>query len=65
MIDRWYGVTCNFCYTTSEILETARLARAAARKIGWTRIPGEQHRGHVTGKDLCPNCTKERVNGGR
>jgi hypothetical protein len=63
MLDRWYGVTCDGenCGQHTELLGSAADVRRVARRSGWKRISGEQYRGHVRGRDLCPKCAAKEV----
>ncbi|SIC20163.1 hypothetical protein [Mycobacteroides abscessus] len=53
MLDRWVGVSCDSCGAAGDILENAKAARAAAKKVGWT----VQWAG---GRELCPACSAAR-----
>ena len=64
MIDRWYGITCDTCGASGEILDTVDAARAAAKEDGWdVGLPAEPH-GHRRSprRDLCPLCRTTRDN---
>jgi hypothetical protein len=50
-------VTCDRCgrWSTSSAFTTSKLARAYARRNGWTRMP---KRNGQDGGDICPRCEK-------
>ena len=51
-----YALRCDNCgwrqVTTPYLYETAKKARAAARRHGWKRVPGSTR----VGKDICNLC---------
>lgn len=53
-----YRLRCNGCGILHGFgKETAKDARAAARKQGWKRLPGSTS----VGSDYCPGCARGRV----
>ncbi len=56
MIDRWYGVACDYgdCGEAGEILESVEVARAAAREVGWTVAVSSGDSKNRARRDYCP-----------
>lgn len=61
MLAKLYYLICDGCGNpSSQGEDSGREARVRAQRAGWRRVPGEQHRGHVAGRDLCPKCRVDR-----
>jgi hypothetical protein len=59
MIDRWVCVSCDDCGQAEEILETAALARKAAKQSGWV-VDQSPERFERRRSDYCPKCAAKR-----
>jgi len=57
MIDRWYGVACDYddCGAAAEVLESVESARAAARAVGWAVAVPSGDSGIRARRDFCPD----------